>query len=420
MLLGVEGNLNIANTTNVFGHSYSSPFTNESSISFKAKYKVIEAKQDVEKCGKYKCKTDLVTNFSSYAEVLDIEGKLGGNFGVVGAEAEVKFFNNKHMTSNDLRMIMQSSYEANSIKNMDLWSLRLNDSSMRGIKTFTDFKNKWGSHIVVGFQYGAKSTHMLTYKWSENINQEEFKLKVWGKLTAFGLFTIAKAKVVDINTCSHKKKVDIKCDYSKTYFPQNVEFTDDNKLMDEIDESFNSLCDFQNQHADTQMINKLKQNIFKLICTNCKPINVILMPIKCIPCVHDKFIKTETLFNQIQLNLQAFSYFINPLYYTLKEIEHDLNHTKNNIVMNQVDYGFDNKLIDVWSDQLSKKLKQIEAINKEKHIIELMDRRNKYLSNHENKNMDLLEVTKETHQINKAILKMQFQQQIMNKCNLKH
>eukprot|EP01084_Bolivina_argentea_P166454 288963_1 len=162
----------IGDTINIFNPTQAnilSPFTENSVISYRDELK--EIVNDARNIGKFDYKCSLANNLSTYAESLNIVGKLDGNVGIVGAEAEVNWCKNQNMTSNDIRLVIQASYTSNSNTNVYYnTQLKLAQEVMDEINnfsSFSEFKKKYGTHLIIGLKYGTKVIYLMTYKCKE-------------------------------------------------------------------------------------------------------------------------------------------------------------------------------------------------------------------------------------------------------------
>eukprot|EP01084_Bolivina_argentea_P256104 431065_1 len=341
--------LKVGDTTNVFGDTLLFPFTRNS-------LNICNKMQNEEmNHGTYHCKSNFVSNFSSYAESLSLAVKGGVNVGFVGADAEVKWCKNQTMNSNDLRLLFQADHAGKLVQNNNYMEyLKLNETAMDGIKTIDEFKDKYGSHLVIGVRYGAKAICMMTFKSTENMKSDSFQLKVWAKLQAFG-YTIARFKVVDEDEKSESETIEIQQDVQFKYIPSNIKRQNKN-LIKEIEQNFSAL----------QNANKLDRNLHKLLSNISEPIELILIPIQCVRCVYNQFIQNKLSYQSTRSNLSGFTEFINVIYGTLNQLNEDLKMIKKQK---------QNQIVSKWERFLADTLKTIDDITKEQKIKQFMNKK---------------------------------------------
>eukprot|EP01083_Nonionella_stella_P050413 134099_1 len=162
----------VGDTINLFGGDKFgvNPFKNIMHYSEQFKHIQTEAKKEIN-IGEFSYKSDIVQNMSMYNESLNIGGTLSANVGIVGADAEIDWHKSKSMNSNDIRLLIQANYKQRSICNY-IGTLKLELAqyaldNMIKFDSLDQFKQKYGSHLIIGVQNGSKATYMLTYAHDE-------------------------------------------------------------------------------------------------------------------------------------------------------------------------------------------------------------------------------------------------------------
>eukprot|EP01084_Bolivina_argentea_P242071 406215_1 len=227
----------------------SSPFDKNTATSFLNEFKELDA-DGMKDQGLFSYSFNLCNNISSYAESLKVNGSVGANFGVVGADAEVNFCKSQTMSNNDIRLLIQSNHSGHCIVNGKYFKMRLQDSVSNDIQrlSFDEFRQTYGTHLIAGISYGGKSIHMMTYKCKQQSKYELFALKVYVTLKVFG-FTVGKIKVADIHNEKLKEKVEVDYDYKHEYFPQGISGTDE-KLIRSINDDILTLKNVNDNNSD--------------------------------------------------------------------------------------------------------------------------------------------------------------------------
>eukprot|EP01084_Bolivina_argentea_P254257 427413_1 len=266
MLITWNNALQVGQTINIFKEERHSPFTTASHNKYLTTW--MENNQtnlhNHSDDGQFTYHSGLFSSYSSYAKSLDINGRIGASIGFIGAEASATWKQKENMNTKDMRLLVQANYKGKTRKNLRYsQQLQLNDIAKKDIQlmTFQQFKDKYGSHVIIGVNYGAKATYKMTYKYNSKFKYDYFNAKV----TAIVAFV--RIQVAQFHKDWTNKEVQVESIWEYDYEPATVLSYHNQSLVDNIHAYFSN--NLKNAKKVETIAKQIADKNAELLCSGC-------------------------------------------------------------------------------------------------------------------------------------------------------
>eukprot|EP01084_Bolivina_argentea_P036444 67428_1 len=204
-------------------------------------------KKDTTSGGSWHLSYQLSNNTSSFYKFMHLQGDIGASCLMLSADAKINWIKQQIKTGFNLCLSIQTNYNGKSIVNLrnnNVLKLnkQLKDDILNGTLTIDNFKNKYGTHLIMGTRNGLETNHNVSFTMNEQSDLKIFSLRIYLKIKAFG-FTVATKKIYESDKKSFDKKMNISIEYPPPlYLPISITSNENAKsILDSIDNDFQQI-----------------------------------------------------------------------------------------------------------------------------------------------------------------------------------
>jgi len=368
-----------------------SPFTADSFEVFQKEWEEKKENDDYDTFGTFEMTSRLVQSQQDKLEAIGVEGSLEASFAMFSGDAHISFAKENVDSALDVSLIVKAhAYgQKGQMSISDTNKLELKDNVP---ETLDEFKDHYGSYMIVGFEYGGE----IMYTSTHTVRREDDKLAVAGALSmsySKALFSVSGSVEGTYDATALSSAYDF--EWSDLIRP-NL----DSETVTQLLTDLRSLSQGNAESLDFQSLSANAQSL--LSGDRLDPIKAVLVPLDTVGAVHDMF-GTQT-----SEDTASFMKFLNEVFLGVEALEKQLD-----IVMD----GYANKKQDIpdevydWKDILNRLREEMVLLNTRQEILEYAASYNERGVLDRNEEIDLETTFLEVH--SGEILAKQFDEEVM-------